>query len=335
MGDNSSVFNLWLVIVAIADTAFVLVVALLGFHVMSFSMLGFDELGIKQLLPQLALVFLLMNTSIFAIDGIISFSNAMIHALQDAFPPMSLWDQLTEVTKQASANLGLGGLLVMLAFIVLTVLLLIYYVGRLITLYIGAALSPLIILLYLIPAFKDFAVTAIKVYLTTIFVLFVQVVIMLLASSIFTGILEGSASGQPNTLMALIVGLATILALLKTQGVMKELSYAASTPRAARAMASSFVRSVGSMYTTEEALRKDFKKISTAIKRKVVQMQNQKTDPDNDGGDEQPGTGSVSKKKPLRTGETTLAAGYPDGSFSAEELGFTPPAKRREEVAES
>jgi len=147
MGDNSSVFNMWLVIVAIADSLFVLVVALLGFHVMSFSTLGFDELDIKQLLPQLALVFLLMNTSLFAIDGIISFSNAMIHALQSAFPPMSLWDQLTQVTKQASANLGLGGLLVMIAFLVLTVLLLVYYVGRLITRYIGAARATLILLL--------------------------------------------------------------------------------------------------------------------------------------------------------------------------------------------
>jgi len=71
MGDNSNVFNLWLALVGIADALFVLVVALLGFHVMSFSSFGFDELDIKQILPQLALVFLLMNTSIFAIDAVI------------------------------------------------------------------------------------------------------------------------------------------------------------------------------------------------------------------------------------------------------------------------
>lgn len=246
MGDNSNVFNLWLAIVGIADALFVLVVALLGFHVMSFSSLGFEELDIKQILPQLALVFLLMNTSIFAIDAIIGLSNGMIHALQSGFPCTSIWDTLGQITKKSS-DLGLGGLLVMIAFLILTVMLLVYYVGRLITLYIGAVLSPIVMLLYLIPAFKDFAINALKMYLMVIFVLFVQVVIMQLASSIFSGMLQGDNSGQPNTLMALIVGLATVLALLKTQGVMQELTHAASTPRAAREVAGSFMRGVSYM----------------------------------------------------------------------------------------
>jgi hypothetical protein len=243
MGDNSNVFNLWLGIVGITDALFILVAVLLGFHIMSFNTLGFDELDIKQVLPQLVLVFLLINTSIFAIDAIIGLSNGMIHALQVGFPSTSIWDLLSQVTKK-STELGLGGLLVMIAFLVLTVMLLVYYVGRLITLYIGAVLSPLVMLLYLIPAFKDFAVSALKIYLTTIFVLFVQVVIMQLASSIFGSMLQNDTSGQPNTLMALIVGLATVLALLKTQGVMQELSHAASTPRAAREMAGSFMRGI-------------------------------------------------------------------------------------------
>lgn len=255
MGDNSNVFNLWLAIVGIADALFVLVVALLGFQVMSFSSLGFDELDIKQILPQLALVFLLMNTSIFAIDAVIGLSNGMIHALQAGFPCTSIWDLLGDITKKSS-DLGLGGLLVMIAFLVLTVMLLVYYVGRLITLYIGAVLSPIVMLLYLIPAFKDFAITALKTYLMTIFVLFVQVVIMQLASSIFSGMLQNDTSGQPNTLMALIVGLATVLALLKTQGVMYELSHAASTPRAAREMAGSFMRGVGYLSSVRRRKRR-------------------------------------------------------------------------------
>jgi hypothetical protein len=244
MGENSSVFNLWLAVTGIADVLFILVVALLGFHVMSFSTLGFDELDLRQVLPQLAFVFLLMNTSIFAIDAIIGLSNGMIHALQAGFPCASIWDLLADITKE-STELGLGGLLIMIAFLVLTVMLLVYYVGRLITLYIGAVLSPIIMLLYLLPSFKDFAINALKTYLMVIFVLFVQIVIMQLASSIFSGILQNDTSGQPNTLMALIVGLAAALALLKTQGVMQELSHAASTPRAARAMAGSFMRGVG------------------------------------------------------------------------------------------
>ncbi len=161
MGDNSSVFNMWLAVLGIADVLFVLVVALLGFQIMSFSTLGFDELDIKQVLPQLAAVFLLMNMSIFAIDAVISLSNGMVHALQAGFPSTSIWDLLSAMTKQ-SGELGIGGLLIMIAFLVLTVMLLVYFVGRLITLYIGAILSPVIMLLYLIPAFKDFAINALK-----------------------------------------------------------------------------------------------------------------------------------------------------------------------------
>ena len=247
MGDNSAVFNMWLVLVGIADVLFTLVIALLGFHVMSFSTLGFEELDIKKLLPQLALVFALINTSLFAIDGVISLSNVMVHALQAAFPPMTLWDLLTNLTKQTS-GLGLGAMLIMIAFLVLTVLLLVYYVFRLITLYIGAAVSPIVLLLYMLPAFKDFAVTAAKVYLMNIFVLFVQVIIMQLASSLFLGMLQGTNSGQPNTLMALIVGVATIWAMLKTPGVMKELSFAASMPRAMHELMVSMRRSYEVIY---------------------------------------------------------------------------------------
>jgi hypothetical protein len=249
MGNNSSVFNLWLGIVGITDILFIVVVALLGFHVMSFAMFGFEEIELKQLLPQTILIFLLVNTSVFAIDGIISLSNGMIYALQSGFPCTSIWDILTQITKKSS-ELGLAGLLIMVVLLTLSIMLLIYYVGRLITLYIGAVLSPLILLLWLIPAFKDFAVAALKTYLTIIFVLFVHVTILLLASSIFTGMLGSDMNSQPNALMALIVGIATVVALLKTQGVMKELSYAASAPRTARELGGQFVRSVSAVRRT-------------------------------------------------------------------------------------
>lgn len=305
MGDNSSVFNLWLAIVGIADVLFVVVVALLGFQIMSFSTLGFDELDIKQVLPQMALVFLLVNTSIFAIDGIISFSNAMIHALRAGFPCVSIWDTLSQITKKAS-DLGLGGLLVMIAFLVLTVMLLVYYVGRLITLYIGAVLSPLIMLLYLLPAFKDFAMTALKIYLTTIFVLFVQVVIMQLASSIFSGMLQGDNSDQPNTMMALIVGLATVLALLKTQGVMKELAWASSTPRAAREMAGTFRRGFSYMQRGEGAAVKGVKRTNNFVRGKNGTT---KTGSNKGGNGGSTIIQATSKNaQPIKTGETRRAA---------------------------
>lgn len=312
MGDNSSVFNLWLAIVGITDALFVLAIALLGFHVMSASSFGFEELEIKQLLPQLALIFLLINTSIFAIDGIISLSNAMIHALQSGFPSTDVWAVLAEITKKSS-DLGVAGLLVMVAFLVLSIMLLVYYVGRLITLYIGAILSPLVLLLWLIPAFKDFAITALKTYLTMIFVLFVHVVILLLAASIFTGMLGGDNNGQPNTLMALIVGLATVVALLKTQGFMQELSYAASTPRAAREMAGSFMRGVSYINKTTSLPAKAISKtknINNGVQRLHTTKQQKIT---SSGSGKTTSNKSTSAKSsaanpaPLKTGETRRA----------------------------
>ena len=84
MASNKAVFNLWLAIVGIADMLLILVVALVGFQVMSASSYGFDGVEVKHLLPRIVLIFLLMNTSIFLIDGIINLSNVLISAVNQA-----------------------------------------------------------------------------------------------------------------------------------------------------------------------------------------------------------------------------------------------------------
>lgn len=306
MGDNATVFNLWLAVVGMTDVLFILAIILLGFHIMSFSVFGFEEVDIKQLLPQLALIFLLLNTSIFLIDGVIGLSNAMIHALQSGFLSISIWDDLALITKKSS-DMGLAGLLVMISFLVVAVILLLYYVGRLISLYVGAILSPLVILLWLIPAFKDFAIMAIKVYLTLIFVLFVHAVIILLAASIFNGMLHGDTNGQPNTLMALLLGLATLLALLRTQGVMEQFAYAATGPRAIRELSGSFIRGVSHLSRTAKTTVKTTKKTYKAAKK--VNAYLQKKFPAKTPRTKTPtrDTASTSYSKPLKTGEVRKA----------------------------
>jgi hypothetical protein len=254
MTSNSSVFALWGVMVAMADALFVLVVALLGFHVMSASALGIEEIEVKHLLPQLAVVFLLMNTSIFAIDGIISLSNAMIHALYSAFPATTVWNVLDSITTQ-SASLGLVALFILIVFVILAVVLLVYYVMRLVVLYLGAILAPLVIMLWLIPSFKDFVTTAAKTYMATVFVLFVHVVILLLAASIFAGMLSGGPVTGLNPLMGSIVGIATLISLLKTQKVMMELSYVSGGAKSLRKLGSQFVTGVSYISTKAKAVK--------------------------------------------------------------------------------
>jgi len=243
MASNSSVFNLWRVMVAISDVLLILVIALIGFNVMGASTFGFDEIEFKHLLPRIGLMFLLANVSIFAIDGIIELSNAMIHAITVASGSHSVWDTLTTVVKQASDQ-SVAALLIMIVFLAISFILLIYYVGRLITLYIGAVLAPIVALLWLIPGFRDFSETAAKTYIMTVFVLFVHVVILQLAASLFAGMAIGSPTHTPDTLMAMITGVATLIALLKTQGVMMQLSFVSMGSRNARMLGSQFVGGV-------------------------------------------------------------------------------------------
>ena len=232
MAENPGVFSVWVAMVGIADALFVLALALLGFQVMSFATFGLQAAEFKHLLPKIALIFLLINTSIFLIDAVISLSNAMIFALSGAFPGQSVWDTLSAVVDTTGA-FGLAGLLVMVAFLILSVMLMIYYILRLVALYVGAVLAPLALLLWLLPGFKDFVETAAKAYLGTIFVLFIHVVILELAASIFAGMLTSSSNHALNPFMSLIVGLATLLALLKTQSVMSQMSYVSLGPKTA------------------------------------------------------------------------------------------------------
>ena len=254
MADNSSVFALWAVMVAIADALFVLVIALLGFHVMSSSALGMEEIELKHLLPQLTVVFLLINSSIFIIDSVIGLSNAMIHALYSAFPDTTVWTVLDSISRQ-SAKLGLVSLFILIVFVILSVILLVYYVMRLVILYLGTILAPLVFLLWLLPGFKDFVGAAIKTYITTIFVLFVHVVILLLAASIFSGMLSNAPNDALNPLMASIVGIATLISLLKTQKMMMELSYVSVGPKALRKLGSQFVTGVSYMSSKAKSLK--------------------------------------------------------------------------------
>lgn len=247
MAANDAIFKFWAAMVAMADALFVLAIGLLGFHVMSAESLGIDEIDFKKLLPKIALTFLAINSSIFAIDAVISLSNGMISTLNHAFGNISVWKTLAEIITK-SGGLGIAALLVMIVFLILAVILLVYYVTRLVVLYLGTILSPLIILLFIVPAFRDVASTAIKQYVTTIFVLFVHVVILLLAAILFEGFKPENFSGTNNPLMSLILGIGTLFALLKTQGIMQQWSYASIGPNALRKMGRQFSNDVQSIY---------------------------------------------------------------------------------------
>lgn len=243
MAENPSVFKIWLTVLGIANSLFVLVVALLGFHVMSAASLGFEEIEFKHLLPKLGLTFLGMNMSIFAIDFIIGISNVMITAVEKAFDSLTVWDALNSVVSDAGGQ-GLVALMIMVVFLVLATILLVYYVMRIVTLYVGAILSPLAILLSSLPGFRDFSATAAKVYVTNIFVLFIHVIILTLAATLFVGLKKDGQIQPYDPVMAMIIGVASLLTLLKTQGVLMQLSYVSAGPRALRKLGGQFMNGI-------------------------------------------------------------------------------------------
>lgn len=248
MADQAAVFNMWLVILAISNGLFILVLALLGFRVMTSEMLGLGDIELRSLIPQIGLVFLLMNVSIFAIDAIIGLSNAIISAIYAGFPGTNIWKSLIEAMANIG-NLGLVQLLLFVVFIVLAIMLAVYYIGRLIILFLGAALSPLVVLLWLLPGFRDFANNLIRTYLAVIFVLLVHVVILMLASSLLS---EQSQAGLhiANPFTDTIIGVATILALIKTQGTLVQMSIVSSGANQTRKLGKQFAN--GMNYTAEK-----------------------------------------------------------------------------------
>ncbi len=266
MASNQTVFNFWLAMVGIGNILFILVLVLIGFHVMSASALGFDEVEPKHLFPRVAMIFVLMNSSIFLIDGIIALSNALIKAVGLISGSSSVWDTLMKVVEQTS-GLGVAALLIMVAFVLCSIVLIVYYVMRLVILYLGAVLAPLVSLTWLIPGFRDFAETAAKTYLTTIFVLFVHVIILQLSASLFTGMATASGDNQvPDTLMAMVTGIATILLLLKAQGVMMQFSYVSMGTRNMRKLGGQFINGVSYMTGRGKAAAGAISSKTTAVK---------------------------------------------------------------------
>ncbi len=91
-----------------------------------------------------------------------------------------------------------------------------------------------------------------------------HVIILLLAASILAGMVT-AAPGKPiDAIMATIVGVATLLTLLKTQGVMMQMSYVSVGPRALRKLGGQFMNGVH--YTSSQM--KTVRKVHTAREAK-------------------------------------------------------------------
>jgi len=164
------------------------------------------------------------------------------------------------------------------------------------------------------------------------------VVILELAASLFTGLIGNSPTHVPDALMAMIVGLATLIALLKTQGHMMRFSYAASGPRSVRKLGSQFITGISYVTGKGKAVY-DFASEKHGRKTTPGSPQADNTNGSGPNGSGNGGTanGTNSPKRQLATGTTYMAPSsstntstarqrqrYDPGaaSFDAESLGL-------------
>jgi len=104
--------------------------------------------------------------------------------------------------------------------LIIAVVLLLMYITRLIAISLGAVLSPFIFLLWTIPKMADTAEIAVKAYFVTVFLTFIHIIIIQLASS-FLALPENSG----NSLISIAVAIGLFLTLLKTPSFMMQLVF--------------------------------------------------------------------------------------------------------------
>ncbi len=264
--NNEVVVKFWLVILGITDSLYVVIVALLGLHFMSASTMGYDEVEVSKLLPKIGLSFLGANISLFLADYAIVTVNAMVQTVLSSTGGLNhawIMDTINPVTF-ISGTTPLITFVFLIIFLMLAIVLLFMYISRLIVISLGAVLSPLIFLLWIIPKFSDVAEIAVKSYLVTVFTVFVHVVIIQLASS-FLVLPEQTG----NSLVSIAVAIGLFFVLLKTPSLMMQMVLYSSNNGVFRKLGSQIINVI-STDNNSTAGRETAKKAAVKAPRKVV-----------------------------------------------------------------
>jgi hypothetical protein len=261
---NEVIRNFWFITLGIADALFILVVALMGLQIMSASTFGFEEVELKQLLPKLGLSFLLANSSLFLADYAIITCNTLVKVILDSTGGLNhAWiENAFNPTAVITGTTPLIILIFMVLFLIVSIVLLLMYISRLIFISLGAVLSPFIFLLSALPKFSDFAFIAMKTYLVSVFIVFVHVVIIQLASAFLT-----LPEHSENSLISIAIGIGLFITLLKTPNLMMQMVMYTSNSGSMRKLGDQIINvmttdnaSTGSRISAQNAAAKVTKK---------------------------------------------------------------------------
>jgi hypothetical protein len=240
---NATIHNFWLVILGITDSLYAVVIALLGLHLMSAQTFGFDEVSLKQVLPRIGLSFLGANSSLALVDYVITTNNVLIHAVLQATGGLDhAWvvDAIS-FPNIASDSARLVTLLFFILFLIVAIVLLLLYVSRLILISLASVVSPLIFLLWALPKTADFAEIATKVFCATVFIEFVHVVVIQLASAFLT-----LPDNPGNSLLSIIIAIGLFATLLKIPSFMMQMVFYSSRNKTFKALGGQFINVISS-----------------------------------------------------------------------------------------
>lgn len=245
--ENKTVVNFWLVSLGIVDSLFVLTVALWGLKIMSGDTFGFEETSLKQVIPRVGLFFLLANVSLFLADYVIKLANVLVSTVLNSTGGLSHSWVVNMISGDNifSGNAALVTLIFLLIFLVVAILLLFMFISRLILIAVIAVLSPFIFLLWASPKFSDLAEGAMRSYMVAVFMVFIQVVIIQLASA-FLSLPE--QSGNSLILIAVAVGL--FLTLLKVPGTLNNMIFYVSGQRGFKKLGNQLINVVSSDHSS-------------------------------------------------------------------------------------
>jgi len=128
----------------IADSLFVLIVALLGLQFMSASTFGFEEIEFKHLLPRIGLAFLGANVSLFLADYAIQASNALVSGVISATGGLNhAWiSNAVTISSITNGTAPFIILIFLLIFLIVAIVLLLMYISRLIIISLGVRSFP-------------------------------------------------------------------------------------------------------------------------------------------------------------------------------------------------
>jgi hypothetical protein len=192
---------------------------------MSASTFGFEEIEFKHLLPRIGLAFLGANVSLFLADYAIKASNALVSGVIAATGGLNqAWiANAITVSNLTNGTTPFIILIFLLIFLITAIILLLFYISRLIVIALGGVLSPLIFLLWTLPKTASLAEMAIKGYLASVFVVFIQVVTIQLAGTFLT-----LPTATNNSLISIAVAIGLFLTLLKTPTMIMQLIFASA-----------------------------------------------------------------------------------------------------------